>query len=348
MLLRARMTADEAQRFEIRGHSFIQKEEGLRARFACQSAGKPHHRRMKSKRLLWALVLLAITFALWFLGKPKEAELAKEAHALTNEILAYGPRPPGSEALDKVRAHLRKELEAVGWAVEFQEFERDTVIGKVRFANLRARLRQGDADPWNRRIDGLLCAHVDSKLYKDKVFLGADDAASACAAVVVIGKHLSEKNPGQAARLELVLFDGEEAFAEDMTLLDGLYGSRHYANGWRGRDDKPNFAILLDMIGHENLRIRIPSDSPEKLAELMFEIAKKQGVASKFGTASGPILDDHVPLNLVGIPTLDIIGDFARSNWWHTPGDNATIISTESLSISMGVTVAMLDELLAE
>lgn len=112
MLLRARMTADEAQRFEIRGHSAIQKEEGLRARFACQSAGKPHHRRMKSKRLLWALVLLAVTFGLWFLGKPKEAELAKEAHALTNEILAYGPRPPGSEALDKVRAHLSKELEA--------------------------------------------------------------------------------------------------------------------------------------------------------------------------------------------------------------------------------------------
>lgn len=303
---------------------------------------------MKSKRILWALILLAVSFALFFLGKPKEPELGKEAHALTNEILAYGPRPPGSEALDKVRAHFREELESAGWAVELQEFERDTPIGMIRFANLRARYRLGDEDPWKRKIEGLLCAHVDSKYYKDKVFLGADDAASACAAVVVIGKHLSSRKPKQAAKLELVLFDGEEAFAKDMTTIDGLYGSRHYANGWRGRDDKPAFGILLDMIGHQNLRIRIPSDSPEKLAQLMFATAKKRGVAAKFGTAPGPILDDHVPLNLVGIPTLDIIGDFSRFNWWHTPADNASIISTESLSISIGVVMGMLDELLAE
>lgn len=304
---------------------------------------------MKSKRLLLSLLLIAAAVAIWIIGKPKdEGRLGRQAHALTEEILAYGPRPPASEALDKVRAHLRKELEAAGWAVELQEFERDTAIGKVRFANLRARLRQGKEDPWKRKIDGLLCAHVDSKLYTDKVFLGADDAASACAAVVVIGKHLSEKNPEQAAKLELVLFDGEEAFAKDMTLLDGLYGSRHYANGWRGRDDKPTFGILLDMIGHKDLRIRIPSDSPKNLAELMFAKANEQKVASRFGTASGVIYDDHVPLNLVGIPTLDIIGDFTRSNWWHTPADNASLISAESLSISMGVVLAMLDELLAE
>jgi glutaminyl-peptide cyclotransferase len=302
---------------------------------------------MKSKRILWALVLLAVSFALLFIGQPMEPELGKEAHALTNEILAYGPRPPGSEALRKVRAHLRNELEAAGWAVELQEFERDTPIGRVSFANLRARLRQGDEDPWKRKIEGLLCAHVDSKYFKDKVFLGADDAASACAAVVVIGKHLSARKPKQAAKLELVLFDGEEAFAEDMTTIDGLYGSRHYANGWRGRDDKPAFGILLDMIGHENLRIRIPSDSPNDLAELMFAKAKERNVASRFGTAPGSILDDHVPLNLVGIPTLDIIGDFSRAGWWHTPGDNAALISTESLSISIGVVVAMLDDLLA-
>jgi glutaminyl-peptide cyclotransferase len=303
---------------------------------------------MKSKRILWALVLLVASLALWILGKPKDADLGRQTHALTDEILAFGPRPPGSKALDDVRALLRKDLEAAGWAVELQEFERDTVIGKVRFANLRARLRQGEGDPWKRKIDGLLCAHVDSKLYKDKVFLGADDAASACAAVVVIGKHLARNKPEQAAKLELVLFDGEEAFAEDMTLMDGLYGSRHYANGWRSRDDKPAFGILLDMIGHKNLRIRIPSDSLERLAALMFAKAEKLGVASRFGTAPGPILDDHVPLNLVGIPTIDIIGDFSRAGWWHTPGDNASLISTESLGISIAVTLSMLAELLAE
>jgi len=301
---------------------------------------------VKSKWILVSLLLVATFAAFWFF-KPdaQSGKLGLEAHALTKEILAIGPRPPGSEGLDKARALLKKELEDAGWSVSFQEFERDTPIGRIRFANLRARFTRA-GDPWANHVEGLLCAHIDSKYYKDREFLGADDAASACAAVVEIGKHLSANKPEQAEKLELVLFDGEEAFAEDMTIMDGLYGSRFYANTWRNMENKPEFGILLDMIGHKDLSIRIPSDSPKHLAELMFSAAKRNGVASRFGTASGPIMDDHVPLNLVGIPTLDIIGDFANKSWWHTSGDNASIISPESLGISIGVVLRMLDELL--
>ncbi len=304
---------------------------------------------MKSKRFLLALLLAAAVVAFWFLGKPDNTnQLGSDAHALTGEILTFGPRPPGSEPLNQVRSHLSKELAAAGWVTDLQEFERDTSLGKIKFANLRARFQVKDQDPWQRKVDGLLCAHVDSKLYNDKVFLGADDAASACAAIAVIAKQLSTHKPEQAAKLELVFFDGEEAFANDMTILDGLYGSRHYANTWRTRNDKPKFGILLDMIGHKNLKIRIPSDSPKQLAELMFSVAKKQNVQSHYGIAAGTIMDDHVPLNLIGIPTLDIIGDFSSTRWWHTPADNVDIISPDSLNISIGVTLGMLDDLLAE
>lgn len=304
---------------------------------------------MKSKRFLQALILAAAVVAFWFLGKPDpSSHLGNDALTLTKEILSYGPRPPGSEALDHVRSHLSKELVAAGWVTELQEFERDTSIGKIKFANLRARFQGRDQNPWKRKIDGILCAHVDSKLYKEKIFLGADDAASACAAIVVIAEHLARENPEQAAKLELVFFDGEEAFANNMTLLDGLYGSRHYANTWRTRDDKPEFGILLDMIGHKNLKIRIPSDSPKHLSELMFSVAEKQKVGSLYGIAAGTIMDDHVPLNLVGIPTLDIIGDFSSTRWWHTPGDNADILSPDSLNISIRLTLGMLDELLSD
>lgn len=302
---------------------------------------------MKTKWILISLLFIAATLGLAFWkqngGGPK---LGTHAHALTGDILAYGPRPPGSEALDKVRAHLRQELEAAGWVVELQPFERNTPAGMVQFTNLRARFKAGGDDPWKRRAAGLLCAHIDSKYYKAREFLGADDAASACAAVVELGKYLAREKPHHARQLELVLFDGEEAFAENMTALDGLYGSRFYANAWRGREDKPRFGILLDMIGHENLSIRIPSDSPPDLAALMFEAAEKEDVAKHFGTAPGPIMDDHLPLNLIGIPTIDIIGDFSSKSWWHTSGDNIGIISAESLDISMSVVQRMLDELL--
>ncbi len=303
---------------------------------------------MKNKWLLGALATAALIAALWFgfSGNKSSGRLGEEAHALTVEILAYGPRPPGSPELEKVKQHLRKELESAGWNVTLQEFERGTPIGPVKFSNLRARFPADGGDAWKKSVDGLLCAHVDSKFFKDREFLGADDAASACAAVVEIGKHLATNEPAQAAKLELVLFDGEEAFAENMTVLDGLYGSRYYANELRTAKNKPKFGILLDMIGHRNLSIRIPSDSPEKLADLMFEVAKKQGASGSFGTAPGPIMDDHLPLNLIGIPTLDIIGDFSRKSWWHTPGDGAAILSAESLGTSIGVTLGMLEELL--
>ncbi len=313
---------------------------------------------MRTKWIFATLIIAAALAAFWFLKpKPGGGDLGPGAYALTGEILAHGPRPPGSPGLDKVRSLLSAELKQAGWVVVLQEFEQETPIGKVKFANLRARFPAKSGVNWESKVEGLLCAHVDSKFFKDKVFLGADDAASACAAVVEIGKYLAREKPDQAAKLELVLFDGEEAFTPNMNLIDGVYGSRFYANSWRGSDAKPSFGLLLDMIGHKNLSIRIPSDSPENLAERMFAAAKENGVSRHFGTAQGSLLDDHVPLNLVGIPTLDIIGNFQILPWWHqagdpkdasVPSDDMEVISAESLSISIGVVLHMLDGLLAE
>jgi hypothetical protein len=73
---------------------------------------------------------------------------------------------------------------------------------------------------------------------------------------------------------------------------------------------------------------------------------RKTVQADHFGNANGEILDDHVPLNAVGIPTIDLIGDFMRSDWWHTPKDNLDLLSAESLAITREVVNGMLDELL--
>lgn len=302
---------------------------------------------MRPRLLLAFLVIAAIAGAsIWTIKERSSPRLGKQAFGMTGKILAIGKRPPGSYGLDAVRKLVRTELEAAGWSTQGQAFDRMTPIGMVRFENVRARFKAGDGDPWQRRVNGLLCAHIDSKYYKDMHFIGADDAASACAAIVVIAGHMARENPEQAARIELVFFDGEEAFMENITPADGLYGSRHYANQWRARDDKPEFGIVLDMIGHTNLSIRLPADTPTHLRDAVFAAARREGVESYFGMAPGPIIDDHVPLNFAGIPTVDIIGDFSRKSWWHTPADNLKIISPESLDISMRVTLRMLDDLL--
>lgn len=303
---------------------------------------------MKSRPvLLLALVLAAVGGLAWWLRAGTSPELGKNAYDQTAAILAKGPRPPGSEALNAVRAHVRAELEKAGWVVESQPFEQMTPVGKTRFENLRARFAKSGGDPWKRPVRGILCAHIDSKFYKDSHFLGADDAASACAAIVVIADFLARERPEQAAKLELVFFDGEEALGENITPQDGLYGSRHYAGFWRSQNDKPAFGMLLDMIGHENLSIRLPSDTPPQLKDAVLAAARAEGAEKHFGMAAGPIIDDHVPLNYAGIPTVDIIGDFTRSGWWHKPTDNLKIISAESLDISIRVTLRVLEERLA-
>jgi len=98
------------------------------------------------------------------------------------------------------------------------------------------------------------------------------------------------------------------------------------------------------MIGHEDLAIRLSRDTPEDLKERVFAAAKAEGEDSHFAMAESPITDDHTPLNdLAGIPTVDIIGEFGRGGWWHTPADDRKIISARSLDISIRVTLRMLD-----
>lgn len=299
---------------------------------------------MKIRLMLSAVVIVAVVAgALILRDRTAAGAMGSDAYEQTAEILEFGPRPPGSDALDQVRAHVRAELEKAGWATVGQAFEQRTPVGQVRFENVRARFPSGGGDVWSKPVDGLLTAHIDSKYYKNMHFVGADDAASACAAIVVISRYLAQRDPELAGQIELVFFDGEEAFNENISPTDGLYGSRHYAAHWRGRDDMPRWGILLDMVGHKDLKIALPSDTHTKQKEAVFAVAKSEGVEQHFGMAGGPIIDDHVPLNFAGIPTVNLIGDFTRFRWWHTPNDNFELISPESLDISIRVTLRLLE-----
>lgn len=302
---------------------------------------------MRTRFILSALLAAAVAVGagLWWQGR-RAPQRGAAAYDHTRAILAYGPRPSASEGLQNVRGYLKSQLKAAGWVVQSQPFERSTSIGTVKFENLRARF-PGGSDPWQRTPKGLLCAHIDSKLLKDKSFLGADDAASACGAILEIATILARENPDLAGQLELVFFDGEEAFGQDLTVFDGLYGSRYYASEWRTQAAKPAFGIVLDMIGHKNLRIALPSDTPEPLRKSILAAAKAESAAGHFAIAPGPIIDDHLPLNLVGIPTADIIGNFTTGGWWHTSADSIELISQESLDISIRVTLRVLQEQLA-
>ena len=292
--------------------------------------------------LICLLAASLIGGGFWWWHRRASTQLGEAAYEHTKAILAQGPRPAGSAGLTAVRAYLRAQLKAAGWVPSGQPFERSTSNGQVAFENVRARFSAGGSTSGTRPVRGILGAHMDSKWFKDQVFLGADDAASACGAILTIAKVLATEDPALAQDLELVFFDGEEAFGPSITPFDGLYGSRFYATEWRTAAVKPTFGMVLDMIGHQQLDVALPSDTPEFLRTAVMDAAKNVGAASHFGMAPGPIIDDHTPLNLAGVPTVDLIGNFTKAGWWHTSGDSLALISPASLDLSIRVTLRVL------
>ncbi len=316
---------------------------------------------MKVKILALVVLLAAVAVAVWYWKYRGSNSQGKSAYAHTEAILACGPRPPESEGLKKAQTYIATELAKHGWATMTQTLVRDTPVGKRTFTNLIARYKPGKLanlkDLQKLPTKGILSAHLDSKLIPEiPHFLGADDSASACGLILELAATLAKDHPELAKQLEIVFFDGEEAFGKNMTPslpadpVDGLYGSKAYSFTLYGRNPKPAFGINLDMVGHKDLKIAVPADTPPHLYESMMKAAKKHGHQQRFTKIRGGIIaDDHYFLNKAGVPTIDIIGaGFSDTHWWHQEGDTMEHISAESLTISYQVTLTMLEELLAE
>jgi len=308
-----------------------------------------------------ALVACAVVAGFFFWKNNHGADAhGKAAYAHTAAILDLGPRTPGSKGLKKTHTYISAELAKSGWKTITQTVERDTSAGKRTFINLIARYKPAKLQSLKDLNDlptrGILCAHLDSKEIPEiPEFLGADDATSACALIIELATTLAQENPELAKQLELVFFDGEEAFGKHMTIdpQEGLYGSRAYANTLYNRSTsskikaKPEFGILLDMVGHKNLKIAVPGDTPAHLYDSLTRAAEQHGHQKRYSKLDTGVLDDHYYLNKAGVPTIDIIGaDFSDSHWWHQQGDTLDLISAKSLTISYHVTLTMLRELL--
>src|SRR2546428_1578459 len=63
----------------------------------------------------------------------------EKALAQVQQLVDFGPRPSGSEAIETSRAYITGQLEKCGWSVARQQFSDETPQGKVSFVNLIAR-----------------------------------------------------------------------------------------------------------------------------------------------------------------------------------------------------------------
>ena len=61
------------------------------------------------------------------------------------------------------------------------------------------------------------------------------------------------------------------------------------------------------MVGDRSLTITLPPDSPAEMARDIFAAAEALNLRKHFTYFDSDIMDDHTPLNAIGIPTIDLI-----------------------------------------
>ncbi|RUP52359.1 hypothetical protein BC936DRAFT_145885, partial [Jimgerdemannia flammicorona] len=257
------------------------------------------------------------------------------------------PRVSGTQGNADVRDFLASKLRELNWHVELDNFTDNTPLGEKLFTNIIA---TKNPDVPKRFV---LAAHFDSKYFEAFEFIGATDSAVPCALLLDLAQSLDpylDSSPKKDTTLQLVFFDGEEAFVQ-WSATDSTYGSRHLAAKWEStfivRPDLPQrkatnllngieVMMLLDLLGSGDLKdSKVPNyfASTSWLFGNLAALERRLWTHSLFtgepdnleeevyfnveGRAYGGIDDDHVPFLIRGVPILHII-PVPFPKMWHT------------------------------
>jgi len=255
------------------------------------------------------------------------------ARKYIDEQCRLGPRPPGTKAHDKTVRFISSHLKDRGAEVSLQRFTRDDPYGErsLTFTNIL-----GSFSP-DRKKRVLLAAHYDTRpradaeaadSLRDLPILGANDGASGVALLLEIADLLAEKMP-KGIGVDLVFFDGED-YGKEGDLEHYLIGSKYFAANLGGY--RPVCALVFDMVGAKDAEILQEGNSLAGAPDLAMEIfrrAQSLGL-DVFAARQGQfVYDDHIPLLLAGIPSVDLI-HFPYA-YWHTLEDTPDKCSVETL-----------------
>ncbi len=250
----------------------------------------------------------------------------------------FGPRNPGSEGYFNCKDFLIQNLKDFSDTVFTQNFTY-TELRENNTYNLSNIIAEFNV---NSEKHILLGAHWDTRPWADKdlnlsnrftPITGANDGASGVAVLMELAKMFNSNPP--PVNISIVLFDGEDLGVEGIS-DSYAKGSQYFAENLP--IEKPDFGIILDMIGDRVLGIPIERNSyrvaPDIVNEL-WDLAEKLKLPAFQNRLGYDIYDDHVPLwEVAEIPAIDLI-DFnypnQRENYWHTLNDIPQNCSPESL-----------------
>jgi Zn-dependent M28 family amino/carboxypeptidase len=253
-------------------------------------------------------------------------------------LVDLGPRPPGSEALQRAREYIAQQLSTAGVETWDDTFVATTPVGNVPMTNVIGALRGESATVV------ILAGHYDTATIDGVRFVGANDGGSSAAFLLEMARVLSSRN--NRFTYWVVFFDGEEALKK-WSSSDSLYGSRHLAErlSREGKLKQIKALILVDMVADRHLNILRESNSTAWLSDGVFRSARRLGFARLFNGGTFPVEDDHLPFLARGIPSVDIIDLTPFGSYHHTAQDSIDKCSPESLTVVSRVVLATLAEL---
>ena len=303
-------------------------------------------------------------------GKAVEIEFnADSAYAFAAAQCDFGPRTMNSEAHEKCGEWIAEKFKEYGCEVEMQKADLKGFDGTtLKSNNIIAKYNPSAT----KRI--LICAHWDSRPWADNdpdeanhktPVMAANDGASGVAVMLELARLVSNANVNGNGNenadstltshpspltseigIDFVCFDAEDWGVPSWSDVadDGsswALGAQHWAaNLPKGK--KPEFGILLDMVGGEGAQFHKEGMSQKyapNIVNKVWKAARIAGYGSFFPDSEGGFVnDDHVPVNeTAGIQTIDIIPyypDCQASSFgptWHTINDTMEHIDKNTL-----------------
>ncbi len=246
----------------------------------------------------------------------------------------FGPRNPNSTGHQKCLIYLESELKKFADNVTLQRFTQQGYNETLKLTNIFAQFKPEE----KQRI--LLLAHWDTRPRaemeehpekKNKPILGANDGASGVAILLELARMFKSNPP--PIGVDILFTDGEDYGDSQKDGNTDLYflGAKHFAKT-KSPSYNPQFGILLDMVGDRDLQLPLEQNSirfAPQLMDMIWSTAEEVQVTQFIRVPGEEISDDHISLNEVGIPTINII-DF-QYPYWHTLQDTPDKCSAESL-----------------
>src|SRR5258705_3539303 len=159
-----------------------------------------------------ANALLALALGLQAIAPQPKFESGRAWEHL-RQLVAIGPRPSGSPAIEQTRKYIKEQLAANGLTAVEQAWDDQTPLDKVHMVNLIATI------PGARKERIVIAGHYDTKLYRQFRFVGASDRGSSAAVLLQISRVPEGRRKPMTS--EILLLHGEEARLPDSS------GSRH-------------------------------------------------------------------------------------------------------------------------